>query len=167
MGLFDGKERRESAEREVLQKLSQVPLLNNLIDNILNADDEPWLQMQQNYYDNCKRIVTVEPDSFEIKWNSYHEEPVIGADGQRHTQRVEDIHGRIAYRYTLSGYVPLHSYRYENGAKEVSTERICYLFASIIHDRLKEKMPKCIFSEVDNKAVFTYSVPSLPFKDWF
>lgn len=167
MGLFDGNAKRESAENEVLQKLSSVPLLDLLIDNVLGAEDEPWLQMGQSYYDSCCRIVTVEPDGFEIKWSSYHEEPYIGNDGNRHTQRVEDVHGRIGYSYTKSGYLPLHSYSYDNGKKEISSQRVCCLWASIVRERMAAKMPNCKFDGVTDNATFTYTVPALTFKDWF
>lgn len=166
MGLFDGKAKQESAENEVLQKLSSVPLLDLLIENVLGAE-EPWLQMGQSYYDSCCRTVTVEPDGFEIKWSSYHEEPYIGNDGNRHTQSVEDVHGRIGYSYTKSGYLPLHSYSYDSGKKEISTQRVCYLWASIIRERMAAKMPNCEFSDVSYDATFTYTVPALTFKDWF
>lgn len=167
MGLFDGKAKQESAENEVLQKLSACPLLDLLIENVLGDEEEPWLQMGQNYYDSCCRTVTVEPDGFEIKWSSYHEEPYIGNDGNRHTQRVEDVHGRVGYSYTKSGYLPLHSYSYDSGKKEISTERVCYLWASIIRERMAAKMPNCVFCDVSYDATFTYIVPALTFKDWF
>lgn len=167
MGLFDGKAKQEAAENEVLQKLSAVPILDLLIENLLHAEDNPWLQMGQSYYDSCHRIVTVEPDSFEIKWSSCHEEPYIGNDGQRHTKTVEDVHGRICYGYTNSGYRPLHGYSYDGGKKEVSTERVCYLWASVVRDRMMAVMPNCKFGSVADDATFTYSVPKLAFKDWF
>lgn len=167
MGLFDGKAKQQSAENEVMQKLSQVPLLEILIQNILEEEDEPWIQRGQNYYDSCQRTVTVEPDVFEIKLSSYHDEPYVGNDGQRHIQHVEDVHGRVAYSYTKSGYLPLHSYSYNDGKKEISTKRICYLWASIVHERMSAKMPDCKFNNVNEDATFTYTVPSLSFKDWF
>ena len=80
MGLFDGKAKKESAENEVLQKLSQIPLLDLLIENVLLEDEEPWITMGQSYYDSCKRVVRIEPDSFEIKWKDYHDEAYIGND---------------------------------------------------------------------------------------
>lgn len=123
--------------------------------------------MGQSYYDSCRRTVTVEPDGFEIKWSSFHEEPYVGSDGQRHTQRVEDVHGRVGYSYTKSGYLPLHSYSYDNGKKEISTQRVCCLWASIVRERMVAKMPNCKFSGVNDNATFTYTVPTLSFKDWF
>lgn len=167
MGLFDGKAKQESAENEVLQKLSSCPLLDLLIENVLRNEEEPWLQMGQSYYDSCRRTVKVEPDGFEIKWSSYHNEPYIGSDGQRHEQSVEDVHGRVGYSYTKSGYLPLHSYSYDNGKKEISTQRVCCLWASIVRERMAAKMPNCKFGGVTDNATFTYTVPALSFKDWF
>lgn len=170
MGLFDGKEKKEkqeSAENEVRQKLSACPLLDLLIENVLGEEDEPWLQMGQSYYDDCSRTVKVVPDGFEIKWSSYHYEPYIGSDGQSHEQKVEDVNGRVGYSFTKRGYRPLHSYSYDDGKKNVSTERVCYVCASIIRERMAAKMPNCKFDSVNWNATFTYTVPALTFKDWF
>lgn len=169
MGLFGEKvkrETKESAENEVLQKLCACPLLDLLIENIL-GEEEPWLQMGQSYYDSCCRTVSIEPDGFEIKWSSYHNEPYIGSDGQRHEQRVEDVHGCIGYSYTKSGYLPLHSYTFDDGKQEIPTHRVCYLLASIVRERMSAKMPHCTFGEVTNNATFIYVVPAQTFKDWF
>ena len=166
MGLFDGKAKKESAEKEALQKLSQVPLLDMLIENILSKE-EPWILQCQSYYDNCQRVVTIEPDGFEIKWSGTHSEEYIGDDGQLHYKKIEDMYGHIGYSYTKSGYLPLHSYKYDNGSKELSTVRVCYLWASIIRERMMAEMPQCKFGEVNESAVFSYTVPPLSFKDWF
>lgn len=167
MGLFDGKAKKESAENEVLQKLSQVPLLDLLIENVLHEENEPWITMGQSYYDSCRRVVKIEPDGFEIKWSSYHDEPCIGSDGQRRIEKVEDVHGQVGYSYTKSGYLPLHGYKYDNGNKEVPTNRVCCLWASIIRERMMATMPQCRFGEVNDNATFSYTVPGLSFKDWF
>ena len=168
MGLFDGKAKQEAAENEILQKLSQAPILDLLIENVINSgDEEPWLFSGMSYYDSCRRTVIIEPDGFGIKWSSTHEEPYIGSDGQRRTQRVEDVHGELGYSYTKSGYLPLHSYSYDDGRKEISVDRVCCLWASIIRERLAAKMPDCKFGNVGSSATFTYSVPPLRFKDWF
>lgn len=166
MGLFDGKAKKESAENEVLQKLSQVPLLDLLIENVLN-EEEPWILERQSYYDDGRRVVKIEPDEFEIKWFDSHIEEYIGNDGQLHYNTVEDVHGRVGYSYTKSGYLPLHGYKYDNGNKEVPANRVRYLWASIIRERMMAKMPQCKFGDVNGEAIFSYTVPALSFKDWF
>ncbi len=167
MGLFDGKAKKEAVENEVLQKLSQVPLLDLLIENVLKSD-EPWILQCQSYYDSRKRVVSIDPDGFEIRWSGTHTEEYIGNDGQAHTKTVVDVYGQIGYSYTKSGYVPLHHYWSENvKGKDVSTERVCYLWASLIRERMMAKMPQCDFGEVNDSAKFTYTVPALSFKDWF
>lgn len=167
MGLFDGKAKLESAENEVMQKLSQVPLLDDLIRNLLEEENEPWIWMSQGYYDNCRRVVTIGPDAFEIKWVSYQKEQYIGKDGQVSTKRVENMQGRVGYSYTKSGYIPLHRYVYDSGKKEIPTQRVCCLWASVVRERMAAKMPNCMFHEVKEDASFIYIVPSLSFKDWF
>ena len=168
MGLFDGKAKKEAAEKEVLQKLSQVEMLASLVDlAIENGEEEPWLLMGQSYYDSCKRIVTVIPEGFEIKWHSYHDEPYIGQDGRQYSKKVEDIHGSDGYSFTKSGYVPRHSDAYDDGSKEIPENRICCLCAAVIREHMMKKMPTCRFGEVREDASFTYAVPSLSFDDWF
>lgn len=159
MGLFDGKAKQEAAEEEVMQKLSQVPLLDILIENILGDGAASWIREGQSYYDNCRRKVKIEPDSFEIKWSSYPEE-IPG-------QREEVIHESVCYSYTKSGYLPLHQFSYDNGKKEIPTEQVCYLWASIIRERMAAKMPNCKFDSVYGDASFTYKVQPPSFKDWF
>lgn len=176
MGLFDGlfndgPNRWEAAQNEVLQKLSACPMLDRLIESVLSeCENEPWLQMAQSYYDSRERTVKIEPDKFEIKWSSTHNEPYIGNDGKRYEQKVEDVHGRIAYGFTESGYLPLHgySYSYDNGKSvTVDTDTVCRLFASIVQERMEAKMPNCVFGPASHDKSFTYYVPALTFKDWF
>lgn len=166
MGLFDNKAKREAAENEVLQKLSQVPLLDLLIENIL-LEEEAWILQCQSYYDDRCRVVKIEPDGCEIKWFDARREVRMGSDGHTYRETVEDIHGRVGYSYTKSGYLPLHSYRYDNGDKEIPTDRICCLWASVVRERMMARMPQCKFGNVDEKATFSYTVPPLSFKDWF
>lgn len=173
MGLFDGGKKLKDAENEVLQKLSECPLLDMLIENIQKEqEEEPWLQMGQNYYDNCKRVVTVEPDGFEIKWIDEHQEPYTDQHGILQHRDVKELLGRIGYSYTRSGYVPLHEYRYDDGNRWINTKRVCYLWASIIRERMAAKMPNCKFDDIAHDEywgdiTFTYTVPALTFKDWF
>ena len=166
MALFGGRSKQD-VEQEVLQKLSVVPLLDLLVENVMNNEEEPWLHISQGFYDSCKREVRIEPDGFEIKWSSYHDEQYVGPDGKRHEKRVEKVHASVGYSYTKSGYLPLHGYRYDEGKKEIPTQRVCYLWACIIRERLAAKMPKCRFSNVTDDATFSYIVPGLLFKDWF
>lgn len=166
MGLFDKKAKEEAARAEVKQKLSQIPLLEMLIMNILEAD-EPWIHVGQSYYDHCIRNVIVTQDGFEIVWrrNSF-QTPGNSANGAQ-SNDASDILERVIYSYTKSGYLPLHSYPYDDGRRELSTETVCYLWTSVIYEQMKKKMPNCKFGEVNANATFTYKVPSLSFKDWF
>lgn len=154
MGLFDGKAKQERAENEVMQKLAACPLLDFLIDNILAADT--WVQMGQSYYDSCRRTVKVEPDTFAILWKNTTTE-----------QNADSIKECIAYSYTASGYLPLHYYETEDKKTLVSTDRVCYLWASVVRERMAAKMPDCKFGHVNEDASFEYRVPALSFKDWF
>ena len=167
MGLFDGKAKQDAAENEIMYRLSQVPLLDLLIANIFEGDVEPWIQMGQDYYDNCQRLVRIEPDGFEIIWSSVRDEIVVGNDGQRRVQRVEEVKGSVGYSYTKSGYMPLHGFAYDNGKKEISTQRVCCLWAAVVRERMAARLPNCWFSGVSENATFTYTVPALSFKDWF
>ncbi len=128
MGLFDGKAKQESAEKEVIQKLANAPILDLLIDNVIKAsDEESWIMRGQNYYDKCRRTVIVEPDVFGIKWSSMCDKSYIDNDGQRKTQRVEEVQGEICYSYTKSGYLLLHSYSYDDGKKNTDRESLLFV----------------------------------------
>lgn len=170
MGLFGGKSKQQEAvEDMVMQKLSQVPLLDMIIETLKN-EKEPWMEIAQSYYDNRQRVVVIEDDGFQIKWRTVRREDYIGNDGKRHSQNIEDVHERVGYSYTKSGYLPLHGYRNERGYEEVNVGRMRYLWASIIRERLVAQMPECQFGEVkqgDGIAYFIYTVPALIFKDWF
>lgn len=171
MGLF-GPSKNDvlEAENAAIQKLAQVELLDRVVDSILEETEKSkWLVQGQSYYDNCNRIVNVTPDTLEIKWVSYHQEPYIGEDGKQHIRKVEDVIERVGYMNTKSGYLPLHSYRH-NGFIEVPTEKICELWARLVRENLQAKLSGCFFDEVvkDNNGIrFVYHVPGVQLKDWF
>lgn len=158
------------AEDEVMQKLSQVQLLDLLVENVRN-NDEDWVTKCQSYYDSRVRVVNIEEDMFEIKWRRVYQERVqVGTyqDGtpKIETRDAEEVFGRVGYSYTKSGYRPLHSY--DNGIPggTVSSDRVCQLWTKVVHERLQAAMPNCEFSKV-NGCSFTYQVPALTWEDWF
>ena len=173
--LFGTKEKQATLENEILQKMSRVQFLDNLIGQLFGDDLEEWITMGQSYYDERTRVVSVEPDSVSIEWASWDKERVqVGVydDGTPKTE-VRDckkILGEIAYSFTKSGYLPLHAHYNEKGKEDVSVDRVCYLLASIIQERMAAKMPNCTFgtvSQCSGRAIFVYTVPALTFKDWF
>ena len=161
-------------EKVIKEKMATLPILDNL-EKAIEEDDikgNPWLAMQQNYYDNRKRIVNVIPDGVEILWCAYHKELVETEGGKPRLKEVTETLGRIAYSFTESGYLPLHPYMNEKGKPVVSVARICNIWASLIRERLSalEAMKDCNFNAVStgtDSATFTYTVPALTFKDWF
>ena len=167
MGLFDGKAKQENAENEVLQKLSQTQILEAAVQQMVNETEASWIRKAQNYYDNCELTVIIHPDALIIEWRNKHAEFFIGTDGKLVKENIEDELVSKNYSYTASGYLPLHEYKYDNGKKEISVERVCYLWASIVRERMAAKMPECKFEGVLDRAVFTYKVPPLTLRDWF
>lgn len=160
MGLFDGGAKKEAAENAILQALSQLPILDDLVSTLMNNEEE-WITNCQGYYDSCKRQVTIAADLFEIKWSDYHYE------GER---QIEDVNGQVRYGYTSSGYTPLHNHVNEKGKEDVSVGRVIYLWSSIVRERLQAKMPNCQFgnvTEYEDHATFIYTVPALTWKRWF
>ena len=135
--------------------------------------DKSWLFIGQDYYDSCKRTVTIEPDLFEIKWTRLREEPFTGSDGKKYVNSFTEVLERIAFRFTESGYAPLHTYLYDNGRECLSISHVCSILASIIGERMKEQMPKCNFNTDvieytnESKASFDYSVPKRSYIEWF
>ncbi len=103
--LFGSKEKQAAIEREILQKMSQLPILDRLIKQLLDEDLEDWMAMGQSYYDSCKRSVNIEPDEFELKWSGYCQRVQIGVydDGTPKTELREEIFAKITYSFTQSG----------------------------------------------------------------
>ena len=169
MGFFSRGRSSQEFENEVMQKLASVPIVDRIVDSVLESiEKEPWLNTARGYYDSRRRVVSVEEDSFEIKWSRFRDEAYIGGDGKRYTKEVEDVYGNIGFSFTKSGYLPLHGMRSNNGFDEVSDKGACALLATIIRERLMAKMPECDFGEVDYRtATFAYLVPKLTFKDWY
>lgn len=173
--LFGTKEKQAAVEREILQKMSQLPLLDNIIKQLLGEDAEEWMTKGQSYYDNCIRTVTVQPDCFKLKWSRYYQECVktgVYEDGIPKTEvrYKEEVLAEQSYSFTKSGYLPLHAHYNEKGKEDVSVGRVCYLWASVIREDLAAEMTNCKFNDVEHNseaASFTYTVPALTFKDWF
>lgn len=164
MALFGpSKKEIEAAEEYILQKLSKVEILDNLVVTVLE-NEEPWILNCQGYYDECKRKVVIGADSLEILWVSGNRTH----DGQ---PLSEQILGRVGYANTKSGYMPLHSMKNSKGEELVSVGRVVHLWAKIVQERLHAKLPQCKFSDVfqldGNESRFYYTVPALTFKDWF
>ena len=159
MALFDvGK--KDAAENYVIQALSQVPILDGVIEAIANHEEE-WIANCQGYYDSRQRKIIFEADFLQIKWSDIHPEG---------DHRVETINGKVEYCYTASGYTPLHSHVNEKGKEDVAVDRVIYLWATIVRDRLQEVMPKCKFGYITafpKYCELTYTVPELSWKRWF
>ena len=168
MGFFTNPAKQEEAEHAILQSMSKLDILELLVRNILGEAEEnnPWITSCQEYYDGCVRVVTIAADLCEVKWSDVSYEK----DASGKERRNEEIKGRIAYSYTKSGYIPLHSHFNEKGKEDVSVNRVIYLWASIVRERLQSKMPECKFEDVtegDGYAFFRYRVPGLTWKSWF
>lgn len=159
MGLFNWGAKKEALEREVAQSLSRLPLLDLVIESLLNNAECPWLSQGVSYYDTCRRTVIIAPDLLAIE-----------KDGEKNIT-PEDNNTCIEYSYTKSGYVPLHGHQNEDGIEDISLRRICYLWALVVKERMAADMPMCSFSDVydgeENTVKFTYSVPPMAFQDWF
>ncbi len=163
MALFDGKDKAGSVDNEVLQKLSAVPLLPVLIEQITQDENEPWLWSSQSYYDLCVRTITVEPDNFEITWYQFD----LAADPGC---LEKEILGHVSLKYTDIGYYPLHSYTSADGKKTVPVERVCYLWTTVVRERLAEAMPNCRFDAIKGQKTrfeFSYHVEKPVLQDWF
>ena len=164
MALF-GPSKKEiaAAEEYILQKLSKVEILDNLVVTVLE-NEEPWILNCQGYYDNCKRKVVIGADSLEILWVASNSTP----DGQPNS---EQILGRVGYANTKSGYMPLHGMKNAKGDELVSVGRVVNLWAMVVQERLQAKLPQCKFGDVfqldGNQSRFYYTVPAMTFKDWF
>lgn len=167
MGLFDGGAKKQAIENEVMQILSQQPILNEIMHSIQNnMKDNSWMLQCQGYYDSRQRSIIIEPDAFIINWK----EKENVEDEKGNIQEIYKKKASIGLAYTDLGYMPLHSYKSKEGKELVSAERVAFLWASIIKERMKVHFHDCNFSDVwqdGKKAFFTYYVPKQEFKSWF
>lgn len=187
MALFGpSKEQKAAAENQVMQLLAGQEYLSDLMDEILRktgkkevgVDNEgnkvfetgnEWLTTCQSFYDSRQRKVVIEPDGFIIKWAGSHTEQYQGADGNVHTQSVEDVYEQIGYAYTNDGYRPLHGVNV--GEVTVGQDKVVALWAKVIRERMVSLFPELKFSgdfySQGDVTSFSYYVPELPWKDWF
>lgn len=70
MGIFDGSDKKKAVKDEVVQKLSEADILDDIIYTIMNSEHD-WITTCQSYYDNLRRTVVVGPDLLRIKWHGY------------------------------------------------------------------------------------------------
>ena len=160
MGLFDGGAKQSAVENMILQSLSQLEILDDIVLTVVENEKE-WITKCQGYYDTCQRQVTIGPDLFEIKWVDYEIR-----DGQK-TMVYED---EVRYSYTASGYTPIHNHVNEKGREDVSVGRVVFLWSNIVRERLASKMSDCQFGTVTQSgdySRFMYSVVPRQYRRWF
>lgn len=159
MGLFDGEAKKE-AEKYVYQALSKLPILDDLVRDVVSCDEE-WIIKCQSYYDDHIRKVTIAADLFEIKWSKCQ---------RKGDRTVENVNARVGFAYTLSGYMPIHNHVNEKGKEDVSVGRVIYLWGLLVREHMKERLPGCQFgnlTEYEEHTTFSYTVPELEWKRWF
>lgn len=172
MGLFNGSAKKEEIENSIVQKMAQLPIVNELVECILeDVQKNPWVLKCQSYYDTCSRSVRIEPDGVVIIWKTQQELYEL-EDGKNVGIRVvEGDFGRSAWSFTKSGYMPLHSHCNEKGKIDVSLSRVCCLFGMLLQKQMAAKFQGCRFdpgvSEGACCAYFTYQVPKGTWQDWF
>lgn len=172
MSLFIGGGKKEAVENSILQQMSQLPFINDLVANMLAAaEKEPWILNCQSYYDTCVRKVTVEPDAVVITWKTQRELYELEDGTNTGIRLVEGDFGERGWGFTANGYLPLHSHINEKGKIDVSLSRVCYLLAMLIQEQLVAKFHGCQFdagvTEGRCCASFSYRVPERNWMDWF
>lgn len=160
MGLFDNGAKHASVENMILQSMSQLPILEDLVATVAENEKE-WVSKCQGYYDTCQREVIIAPDLFAIKWIDYE---------VQNGQKVKVIADEVSYSYTKSGYTPIHNHVNEKGREDVPVNRVVFLWSNIVRERLASKLSDCNFGSVttcSNYCTFTYTVAPLQWRRWF
>ena len=174
LDLFGTKAKKEAAKdaaiTEAMQKLSKAEIIDALVKNFVESE-ESWLKDCQSYYDDCRREVSIEEDSFEISWVEHYDEKIqIGTfdDGSPRydTRRAQRTLESVAYGFTSRGYEPLPEYTASNGVK-LSSKEVCEVFAAVVRERLAAAMPGYKFGETNGYRFFHYNVPRPTWKKWF
>ena len=172
MGLFEWKEEyvtaEQVAEQKVRDKLSNVNMLNIIIDELRRAGD--WVTNSKGFYDHRLRKIIITKDYLEIYDCDQHL-----LDFYRYvdvyTAELDNSHfqyrGRI--KYADYNYKPLHAY---NDGNMMYLNKVIFIWASVIQERMKKEYPDLMFNKisVDESeciAVFTYRVPDRKYCDWF
>lgn len=176
MALFDGmKEKkaqreREEAERqtadkaareEYKQKIMQSQLVQQILDSIDKAKDNPnnsWICLAADYYDHDPREVSVDKDGDGIRITRVHyydEYETVQVPAQNgYSERRVVVHkcevvDQLAYGFVKSGYKPIDSQRavFTSTGQSITfdTYTIRTLVEEIVYGRLQQLFPQCDF----------------------
>lgn len=161
MGLFDGK-KVDEIETIIRNALNENPILEYFLANFTNCtEDNLWMINVMSYYDTRKRSIIVTDKSILCVWH------------------VDDTTKQYGVRYTDLGFCPIHEHQNEKGKVDIPTLRVVEIWASLIREHLINILLMCEFSDTilhtghtkDGKEFkyyeFEYTIPPLPWKDWF
>lgn len=170
MGLFEWKEEyvsaEQAAEQRVKEKLSNVSMLNIIINELGRAGD--WVSSSKGFYDHRTRKFVITKDYIEV----YDCSDTLLVTYKLIDTYAKDIDFsmRMRIEYADYNYKPLHACFINN--RDISLSRVLYIWATVIQERMKKENPDLIFNEIsvdDTKwcASFTYRVPDREYNDWF
>ena len=162
--LFGGKNARLAAEEEVMRKLAQAQILEELIDMIMTSEEYAWIYKEQGSKDRRNRQVVLTEKGICFKWRDV--DYVRDASGKQ--KKVENVLEHVYFDFYDSGYAPLSSFPYGSGAKEVPVWRVCGIFGQLVRERIAAKIPKASFGDVIDLSYetrFKYKLPGRELKN--
>lgn len=163
MALFgSSKKEKEIAEQKLKESLSKTSILDDIIFTLKeHMASNPWIMNCTGYYDSRFRTILVGPDLLGVINGSVDFE-----DGEPKEPKCE----YLQFRYTDTGYKPLHSYRNAGGSLILDTNEVVEIWLNVIKDRLEVECPDIKFNLLSSEgkyAKLTYFVPSIEWKEWF
>ncbi len=174
MGLFN-KGKLTDMEQEVLHQMLHSELLNNLICTLQDDPQYQWTRAGRHGTPSWRKV-TVEPSGFIIEVPSAYEKKIDGAF--------------ISVNFEAAGYHQISEHYNSSGKTDITSSRMCFLYATAIQQRLQAFMGDCKFDAVRNnrkekatdglfdlvlnrafdlgaRAEFTYNVPMPPVNSLF
>ena len=150
MGLFDWREENIPMDGEVKEKLTNVHMLNIIIDRLKEAGS--WTTECKGFYDHRARKIKITKDFFSIQ------------DSKETFEKEKYYEDEKLIVYADYNYKALHGYY------NVSLGEVILIWANVIKERMQAEFPELTIGDisVDKEiAYFTYSVPVGKFNDWF
>lgn len=132
--------------------MAESPLIDLIVNEVLNMDRNSFVHIQQIPQDNCKRIVVIGSDFFQIKWTTYHNESYVDPYTEKVKYKtVEDIIEEVSYSFSASGYQPLSSFNSSNGTT-IGVSKVVKIFAEVVKSKMEQTFPNYRFQYVERNT---------------
>lgn len=160
-------------EMMIKERFRQAPFFIEMFEELKT---EPWITQTTSYYDTRKREVKIYDNRVTFSRLRDDLELVhMYPKGIPTNDNLYPAHyDGVWISFISHGYRPLHPHG------NISIKKIRELFASVLIEKLMEKVPEISFSGIVDEpllskggdtlgrvTMFTYTVPDITYNDWF